>query len=240
MKKNLLLFLFYPACGLLAQIPQSAALHAQFDQIGKAQSPSSVPSFDTRHEGVLGTRYTIDTYKNGEIWLTDGHHYTTEFQYRFDEIEQKIQVKYPDGKELLLFNNYVTKCHIFNNDTIIKYQKVVVENEKELHIFYQVLHEGKNFTFLKLPHRKVVRVDEKTALTIGRLYDEIKPVYHYYFKENDKQDTIFRALKLKKKDLLKMLPTKKIKLGALFKAPQYNGDLDEQRCITIFKKLEEQ
>jgi hypothetical protein len=234
MKKNLSLLSFFLAFHLSAQLPNSAELHAQFDQIGKMQTPSTVPTFDTRYEGVLGSRFSIDNYNKGEIWLTDGHHYTTEFLYRFDEFENKIQVKYLDGKELLLFNNYVTKCYIFNNDTTIIYQKAIIEGEKDVHKLYQVLYDDSIYTLLKFPQRKVSRIDEKTALTIGRLYDKITPFYHYYFTEKkDSKDVVFKELKLKKKDILKTFPTQKTMLENLFKVPQYSGNLDELKLIFL-------
>jgi hypothetical protein len=212
-------------------------LHAQFDQIGKAPRPGTVPTFDTRYEGVLGSRFTVEDYNKGEIWLTDGHHYTTELTYRFDEIENCVQVKYPEGRELLLFNNYVQKCHIFNKDTILVFQKAHIEGEKDPHKLYQVLFEGKTYTLLKFPHRKVVRVDEKTALTIGRLYDQITPIYHYYFKTGDK---LFKEIKLKKKDILKTLPSHKAVLEDLLKTPQYDSDLDDKKLILMFQKIDGQ
>jgi hypothetical protein len=241
MKRNLPLFFLFFAFKLSAQIPNGAELHAQFDQIGKAQTPSTVPTFDTRYEGVLGSRFYVENYNNGEIWLTDGHHYTTELQYRFDEIENKIQVKYPDGKELLLFNNYVTKCHVFNKDTTIIYQKAFIEGEKDIHKLYQVLCDDSIYTLLKFPQRKMTRIDEKTALTIGRLYDKITPFYHYYFFEKgDKKEAVFKEIKLKKKEIIKFLPTQKTTLENLFKAPQYSGDFDESKLIFLFKNLKKQ
>jgi hypothetical protein len=235
MKNLILVFITLLPYLLLAQQPNNGALHAQFDQIGKAQSPSSVPTFDTRYEGVLGSRFTIETYNTGEIWLTDGHHYTTQLNYRFDEIENCVQIKYPEGKEILLFNNYVQKCHILNKDTTVIYQKAQIEGEKDPHKLYQVLFEGKNFTLLKFPHRKVLRIDEKTALTIGRLYDQITPLYYYYFKTDGK---FFKEIKLKKKDLLKNFPTQKVVLEHLFKTPQYEDAFGESELIKTFQILD--
>jgi hypothetical protein len=233
----LLPFLLLSSCVILsAQTPINAELHAQFDQIGKAQRPNTIPNFDTRYEGVLGSRFTIEAYNKGEIWLTDGRHFTTELQYRFDDLENSIQVKYPEGKELLLFNNYVLKCHISQKDTTIIYLKALIEGEKDVHKLYQVLHEGKKYTLLKLPTRKIVRVDEKTALTIGRLYDQITPVFHYYFKTND---AVFKEIKPRKKDILKVLPSEKKRLEYLFKTPRYEGDLDDKKLIALFQYLEE-
>jgi hypothetical protein len=220
---------------LSAQTPNNVELHAQFDQIGKSARPGSVPTFDTRYEGVLGSRFTIEDYNKGEIWLTDGHHYTTELQYRFDELENCVQVKYPEGKELLLFNNYVLKCHIFNKDTTIVYQKAIIDGEKDPHKLYQVLYDSKNYTLLKYPHRKVIRIDEKTALTIGRLYDKITLLFHYYVKTDEKN---FKEIKLKKKEVLKIFPTKKATLEELFKAPQYNEDFNDKNLIALFQYLE--
>ena len=235
MKKITTLFAYILPFFIAAQTPNSTELHAQFDQIGKSQRPATVPVFDTRYEGVKGSRFSIETYNLGEIWLTDGRHFTTELKYRFDELENSVQVQYIDGKELLLFNNYVLKCQIFKNDTIITYRKAAIEGEKELHKLYQVLYEGENYSLLKLPTRKVVRVDEKSALTIGRLYDQITPIFHYYFKTSS---SIFKEIKLKKKDLLKFLPTKKAALESLFKTPQYEGDLDEPKLVEIFQKID--
>ena len=233
----LLPFLLLSSCVILsAQTPNNAELHAQFDQIGKAQRPSTVPNFDTRYEGVLGSRFTIEVYNKGEIWLTDGRHYTTELQYRFDEIENSVQVKYPEGKELLLFNNYVLKCHISQKDTTIIYLKALIEGEKDVHKLYQVLYDGKKYTLLKLPTRKIIHIDEKTALTIGRLYDQITPVFHYYFKTDDK---IFKEIKRGKKDILKAFSSKKMVLENLFKTPQYEGDLDDKKLVALFQYLEE-
>ncbi len=220
-----------------AQIPSSTELHSQFDQIGRSQRPSTVPIFDSRYEGVKGSRFTIEDYLAGEIWLTDGRHYTTELRYRFDEIENSIQVQYADGKELLLFNNYVTKLHLFNKDSTIIYRKDIIEGEKDIHKLHQVLFEGKNYSLIKLPTRKVVRIDEKSALTIGRLYDQINPIYHYYFKT---VNALFKEIKLKKKDIIKVLPSQKGFLEKHFNTPQYDKDLNEKMLIYMFQEMDKE
>ena len=220
---------------VLAQQTPSVALHAQFDQTGRAPSLLSVPTFDTRYEGILGSRYTVEIYNEGELWLTDNRHYTKELKYRFDEMENSIQIQLPEGKEILLFNNQVNKAQIRYKDSIFNYVKAKIPTEKEVHQLYQVLFEGKNYQLLKLPTRKLKRIDEKSALTIGRLYDQITPYFHYFIKIgiND-----FTEIKFKKKDIIKTIPLKRAQLEQLLETPQYKGDLDESKIISLIQTLD--
>ena len=68
----------------------------------------NMAAFDFRNTSDLrGSRFTIDEFKEGELWMTENRHFTKEMTYRFDESENAIQVKYLDGKEIQLLSNEI-------------------------------------------------------------------------------------------------------------------------------------
>ena len=56
-----------------------------------------MPVFDLRYDGIKGSKFFYNEYMDGEIWMSNNRHFTTE--YKFDEEKNTIQVQLKEGKE---------------------------------------------------------------------------------------------------------------------------------------------
>jgi hypothetical protein len=220
--KNLALTICFVAAALTAQGQTDTTRIAQIDQMATLKGmqtnslSSVVQTFDFRYEGIRGSRFLSDQYATGELWLTNNRHYNQkDLLYKFDESENAVQIRYPTGKEILIDAKEVLRFRLDLGVTPVFYFTAPVPNGnmEELKLF-QVLYLGNKVNLVKLPMKKLIRVDRTGAYTTNERYDEFVDKSRYFVKLGDK--SFIEIERPTRKGLLAAMPTKKAKLKYLF------------------------
>ena len=230
----------FAAAQILGQASNVANLGDKLDQIGNNSSVQVIPVFDKTVYEIEGSRYSAQDFNEGEIWMTEERHFTTQLKYRFDELENSIEVKYPDGRTLLLFNNQVEKCFIKLPDgRQLRYINASdFLAEKDLNRLLQVVYTSPKYKLIKNPKKEFKNGSrEKTYRAAGTQNDAFIAA-HTYFLQIEKGK--FKEIKLTKKGFLKALPELKTKLDALFLTPQYAKELDDWKAAELLQSIEKQ
>lgn len=236
--KNIIVTLLVFSCfTMFAQVNANLSnIQTKLDNLTTQTNAPIIPLFDLRYEGIKGSRFFNEEYSTGEIWMTNNRHYTTEMEYKFDEHENGVQVKFKStGKEITLFNNEVEIFKLRMNGKEVTYFKAEVPGEGDANKLFQVIFLSEKYKLIKLPSKKLVRHDEKgNSYVDTRKYDEFEDNHRYFIKTNDKD---FKELKFKKSAFTKTIVEKKQQLEKIFNQKEYKGDLTDVMIAEVLQIL---
>jgi NADH:ubiquinone oxidoreductase subunit len=235
MKNIVVTLLIFSCFTMFAQVNANLSnIQTKLDNLSTQTNAPIIPLFDLRYEGIKGSRFFNEEYSTGEIWMTNNRHYTTEMEYKFDEHENGVQVKFKStGKEITLFNNEVEIFKLKMNGKEVTYFKAEVPGESDANKLFQVIFLGDKYKLIKLPSKKLVRHDEKGNSYVNtRKYDEFEDNSRYFIKTNDKD---FREIKFKKSAFMKTIADKKQQLEKIFNQKEYKGDLSDVMIAEVLQ-----
>ena len=242
MKKfKLLIILFLPFC-VSGQVSSAMTQSMAAARIMTSRGGGDLPIFNLAETKVIGSRFFKDEYTEGEIWLTGNRHHKDDVEYKFDEIENSVQVKYKDGREILLFNNDIIACKMTYAGENAIYFKAQVPGESDVHKLFQLVYYGKKYQLIKLPVKSERKKSTNTnssnsySLKDNENVVEFLNENRYFLKIGDAG---FKEVKLKKSAFLKLMSSEKNKLETLFDTPQYKGNLTDWSIAKVLEKMEE-
>jgi hypothetical protein len=162
-------------------------------------------SFDSRYEGVVGTRLVFDTlcpslfrFKGQEKWIglmTD-----------LDVVENRLIFAHPSTAAILSVPaEMVGELIVTSGGSELVFrttQGMKFEKEDETVRFCQVLSGGQ-YTFIKVPYKNFIEADYKALYSSQRRYDEYESGQRYYVLATD---SVFHEVSLRKKSLAGLFP----------------------------------
>jgi hypothetical protein len=173
-----------------------------------------------------------DKYHKGELWTTDKH-FTTEMQYRFDQVSGSVQVKLPNGKEILLDENTIIMFHLFiqekdeDKKIIFVQEKLPFGNKKAL---LQMLYFGTNFRLLR---------DSRKKQSFNLYYETADTQLHYTYYISQSTKKPLREIELTEKSLAQIFPTKQTKIKQFFKSNKSKEKLSLTKIVQLMTKIDE-
>jgi hypothetical protein len=200
---------------------------------------TSINTWDYSEDNLIGTRYLSDDYLEGELWTTNNTHYTTELTYRFDEIDNAVQIKFKDsGKEVVLFNEKVAALQLNINNKKISFLRIAEVDKENPNNLYQLIVYKEKYKVVKFAKKRlVVSSNEDRVFEPSKNTTEYKEDYHYYLKMGDKEYVEF---KLSKKGLLKAFPRYTAKIEEILKSPKYNKKITDAIMIDIIDSIQKE
>jgi hypothetical protein len=214
-----------------------------------AENPNDVvanaPSFqrfdnlivpDERYEGIKGNRYFYDNqYHEGTLTMTKNREFGKTMLFRYDQLEGTVQMKYPDGREILVDQNEVLNFNLFVEDKSVIFVRMKTPRTTTFSLV-QVIYYSPTMQMVRDPRKKLKRVENTGAYSKNEIYDTYDNDYHYFLKRG-KEDLV--EVKPSAKSLSKAMPDKAAKIESLFKAAKLKGDLSVSKLADIIKKLDE-
>jgi hypothetical protein len=224
--------LLFSVIRTVAQSPTSVESSvARLNQIN--QGSGLIPVFNLQTGEIKGSRFFNKDYTEGEVWLTKDRHFGNEYKYKFDEADNTIQVLTKEGKEILLLNYEIDIAKLYINGSTVTYFRAELPNSDGIKSLFQVLFIGKKYTFIKLPSKKLVKIDNRGGYNTGEIYQEYIPVHRYFLQINNKP---FQVIKMTKKSLLKAMPQKKTVLEEFFE--DHEGDIMDYEIAKLLDETE--
>jgi hypothetical protein len=238
MKKNLILVLFLSITSLaMAQQPTTKPNDGRINFITSTDRFQYINPFDDRLINVKGTRFFFDSiYHPGEL-QTAKSLYTTELQYRFDQIERMVQVKLENGKELFLNEKDVIYLKMVIGDKEVYFIPASVPNGRKSTLL-QVIYKSPTMQLLRDSRKYMFRVKSENidGYSSEEVYDEVRKDYRYFF--NKGENLAFSEVKMDAKSFVKVMPEKKLQIIKLFKAGQTKEGLTITKLAAILKELD--
>lgn len=177
------------------------------------------------NNSVYGNRFFYDNeYHQGELW-TNSAYYSTEMQYKFDQIEGAIQVKFKDGKESLINEKEVIMFFLYINDKKIVFVKNDIPNGKK-DALLQVIYYNNQLQMLRDAKKTLVKRS-------GTTY--IENEYAYFIREDDTKP--LEPIELTEKSFFQKFPQHKYKIMQFFKVNNVKKEITQTKLIHLLDRI---
>lgn len=191
---------------------------------------------DERYEGIKGNRYFYDNqYHEGALVLTQNRTMGNGYAFRYDQLEGTVQMKYPDGKEILVDQKEILNFDLFVENKSVMFIRMKTPNTETFSLV-QIIYFSPTFQLVREPRKKLKRVENTGAYSPNVIYDTYENDYHYFIKRG--KDNLLEV-KPTVKSLSKAMPDKTAKIESLFKAAKSKGELSVTKLADIIKKLDD-
>ena len=237
MKKGFILFLFI---GQMAYVFAQGPDPISTGKLNLASSDEAfriVNAYDGRKIELVGEVYLNDTlYHDGEL-KTNRRLYTTELQYRFNQVERTVQVKTPAGKEMYLNEREIVYCKIMIDGKTVMLIPEKVPNGRKITVV-QVLYKSPNMQLYRDVRKFIFRVksNDIDGYSSEKVYDEVRKDYRYYLRIGDVGE--FTEVKTTAKSFAQVLPEKRKQIDLLFKAGKKKEGLSVSKLVDIMTQLD--
>jgi hypothetical protein len=192
---------------------------------------------DERYEGVKGSHYFYDEkFHEGVLTMTKAREMGKGYLFRFDQLEGTVQMKFPDGREILVDQKEVLTFNFFVEDKSVIFMRMKTPKDPQNFTLVQVIYYSKNVKLVRDIHKKMKRVENTGAYSSNTIYDTFDNDYHYYL-QRDADEIV--EVKPTVKSFSKNFPEKGAKVEKLFKAAKSKGDLSVSKLAEIVKQLDD-
>jgi hypothetical protein len=191
---------------------------------------------DERYEGVKGSRYFYDDkYHEGTLTMTRKREFAKGMLFRYDQLEGTVQMKSPDGKEVLVDQNEILNFNLFVEDKSVIFIRVKTPDDK--FSLVQVIYYSPTMKVVRDPRKKLKRVENTGAYSANQIYDAYTNDYRYFLQRGEEN---MQEVRPTAKSFAKAIPNKASRIESLFKAAKSKGDLSVSKLAEIMKKLDDQ
>ena len=215
---------------------KDANIFAQTNLTQLSKNLGVIQTFDDRYDGVKGNRFFYDdAFHDGEIWMSNDDHFKSELKYRFDQILGTVEVKYSDGKQVVLKSDDISTFNLQIGAKKIIFARFKMPEKNEKHKLLQVIYLSPTLVFLRDSKKTLRRVNDTGAYSRGKVYDEIEEDYHYFLS---KDRSVLIEVKPTRKSFIKALPDREKKIEKLFNMPKYKKELTISLIAELLKELD--
>jgi hypothetical protein len=191
---------------------------------------------DERYEGIKGSRYFYDDkFHEGTLTMTRKREFGKDMLFRYDQLEGTVQMKYPDGKEVLVDQKEVLNFNLFVEDKSVVFIRMKTPTNNAFSLV-QVIYYSPTLKVVRDPRKKMKRVENTGAYSSNQIYDTYENDYHYFMQRGEENPM---EVKPTAKSFSKAMPDKAKKIESLFKAAKNRGELSVSKLAEIIKKLDE-
>ena len=210
--------------------PEDYEARENLRELGSTDGTGTVQTFDNRYEGVKGTPYVFEQFRQGEVFLKSKKKVVVK-ELNYNCMENEIVYLDPATKVTRLMNRFKVDLFMLHNGTeMISFVPVKLEEDAET-IFAQVLYNRGSMVY-KVYEKEWVKANYEGGYSADRKYDEFVDKYSLYFmKEGDK--VLYKAKK-SKKQMLSAFPEQEKEISSFIKS----NKLDLKNEESLVKLLE--
>ena len=201
---------------------------------GNASNASNYANAYGKESPWMGERFFRDTaFHQGELRTRKGL-FTNELGYRYDQIEEAMEVKLENGKRMYLYDKDILYCKLFFDKHTAVFMPVILPNDNQTTLV-EVIYKTPTLQL----YRNLHKINTAGASYIGQtdVVDKTKDNYQYYLRKSDK--ALLNEIKITAKSFINMLPNKRHYIVELFKAEEGKGKLSLAKLSEMMKKLDE-
>jgi hypothetical protein len=237
MKKIFACFLFLlPSVFVFAQGPDPVS-QGKLNMASSDEAFRFINAYDGRRIDLVGEVYLNDTlYHEGEL-KTNKRLYTTELQYRFNQVERTVQVRLADGKEMYINEKDIVYCKIIIDGKTITLVPDKVPNGRKITVL-QVIYKSPNLQLYRDARKFIFRVksNDVDGYSSEKVYDEVRKDYRYFLRVGDSGE--FTEVKTTAKSFAQALPEKRSQIEVLFKIGKKKEGLTVTKLSDIMAQLD--
>ncbi len=210
--------------------PEGYEAKENLRELGSTDGTGTVQTFDNRYEGVKGTPYVFEQFRQGEVFLKSKKKVVIK-ELNYNCMENEIVYLDPATKVTRLMNRFKVDLFMLHDGTeMISFVPVKLEEDAET-IFAQVLYNKGSLVY-KVYEKEWVKANYEGGYSADRKYDEFVDKYSLYFmKEGDK--VLYKAKK-SKKQMIAAFPEQENEISSFIKS----NKLDLKNDESLIKLLE--
>ncbi len=190
-------------------------------------------NMDELYEGIKGTPYLFDDWKQGNIYLNDNT-YINDVNIKYNIYTDDVLYLNSTSGDSLIIDRSVIKSFEINDDNsgnMLLFREISLRaDKKERNTFIKVIYEDKSKFIIKYT-KTFIKADYKGAYSAGRKYDEYVDDYQYYIITNPDNPS---KVKLNRKSVVKALSDREDKILAYMN--EHNLNLDNEDDIIELMK----
>jgi hypothetical protein len=191
-------------------------------ELGSVYSTGTVKTFDNRYEGVKGTPYVFEEFRQGEVFLKNKNKVVIE-ALNYNCFENEITYMDPSTDEVRLLNKFqVDLFTIQDGDKVLRFVPLQLEDAET--IFVEVLYNKGSIAY-KVYKKEWVKANYEGGYSADRKYDEFVDKYDLYFSKKG-DNTLYQAKK-SKKQVMAAFPDQKSNISSFIKSNKLNLKEDE-------------
>ena len=168
-------------------------------------------NMDELYEGIKGTPYLFNQWKQGNIYLNDNT-YINDVNIKYNiYTDDVLYLHSKSGDSLIIDRSLINSFEITddNSGNLVLFKEISLRPDKnDKSTFVKVLYDGKSKFIIKYT-KTFIKADYKGAYSAGRKYDEYIDDYQYYIITNSTDPV---KIKLNKKSVAKALSDKEDKI----------------------------
>ena len=226
MKAYILIFLTLISFHCIAQTtpdPTTYEAKENLRELGSVYSTGTVRTFDNRYEGVKGTPYVFEEFRQGEVFLKNKNKVVIE-DLNYNCFENEITYMDPATDVVRLFNKFqVDLFTIQDGDKVLTFVPLKLEEDAET-IFVEVLYNKGSIAY-KAYKKEWVKANYEGGYSADRKYDEFVDKYDLYFMK--KGDNVLYQARRSKKQVLAAFPDQKSDISSFIKSSKLDLKEDE-------------
>ncbi len=178
--------------------PQGYEAKENLRELGSTDGTGTVQTFDNRYEGVKGTPYVFEQFRQGEVFLKSKKKVVIK-DLNYNCMENEIVYLDPATKVTRLMNRFKVDLFMLHDGTeMITFVPLKLEEDAET-IFAQVLYNKGSMVY-KVYEKEWVKANYEGGYSADRKYDEFVDKYSLYFMKKG-ENVLYKAKKAKKQML---------------------------------------
>ncbi len=210
--------------------PQGYEAKENLRELGSTDGTGTVQTFDNRYEGVKGTPYVFEQFRQGEVFLKSKKKVVIK-DLNYNCMENEIVYLDPATKVTRLMNRFKVDLFMLHDGTeMITFVPLKLEEDAET-IFAQVLYNKGSMVY-KVYEKEWVKANYEGGYSADRKYDEFVDKYSLYFMK--KGENVLYKAKKSKKQMLAAFPGQENQISSFIKSNR----LDLKNEESLVKLLE--
>lgn len=210
--------------------PQGYEAKENLRELGSTDGTGTVQTFDNRYEGVKGTPYVFEQFRQGEVFLKSKKKVVIK-DLNYNCMENEIVYLDPATKVTRLMNRFKVDLFMLHDGTeMITFVPLKLEEDAET-IFAQVLYNKGSMVY-KVYEKEWVKANYEGGYSADRKYDEFVDKYSLYFMK--KGENVLYKAKKSKKQMLAAFPGLENQISSFIKSNR----LDLKNEESLVKLLE--
>ncbi len=222
---------------ILFPFTQNLAQEVIYRGYGNVGRIYNVPNYNIMEVETKGSRFFNDEkYVQGELTTIDSV-YKKDLTYRYDQILRVLQVKFPDGKEILLDPRDILSFKLFIENKTFLFERTKLPNGT--HEFLQVIYNSPTLRLVRDARKTTKRIntfDPYTSAPTGK-YDQVENDYRYYIAFDNID--ILRRIEVSRKAFANLFPQKAAKISQLFGVKEFRNDLTVSKLSELMRLLDD-
>ena len=203
--------------------PEGYEARENLQELSSLDGSRTIRTFDNRYQGVKGSPYVFDEFRQGEVFLKTKSKVAIQ-EMNYNCFENELVYKDPATNATMLMNKFqVDFFTIHVGEEVLTFMPVKLEEDAEP-IFAEVLYNQGSMVY-KVNRKDWIKANYEDVYSANRKYDEFVDKYDLFFLK--KGDNVLYQAKKSKKQMIAAFPDHEKEISSFIKSNKLNLKDDE-------------